>query len=79
MQRVHVALLTRSRRAGAGYATSERDAKRARRAEANQKKYSNPVLLAADFHTFTGGIIPKQEQRRGYQLWATSSCTSGAE
>jgi len=25
----------------------------------------------------TGGIRSKQEQWRGYQLWATSVCTSG--
>jgi hypothetical protein len=49
MLRAHVALLTTSRRADAGYATSERDAKRAQRAGANQKKCFNPVLLAAAF------------------------------
>jgi hypothetical protein len=35
--RAHVSLLTRSRGADAGYANSERDAKRARRADADQK------------------------------------------
>ena len=27
----------------------------------------------------TGGIHSKKVQRRGYSLWATSSCTSGAK
>ena len=36
----------RVRRADAYYATSEGDAKRARRADGDQKKCSNPVLLA---------------------------------
>jgi hypothetical protein len=27
----------------------------------------------------TGGILSKQDPRRGYHLWATSSCTSGTE
>ena len=27
----------------------------------------------------TGWTRSKQDQRRGYQLWATSSCTSGTE
>ena len=34
----------------------------------------DPVETAA-----TGGILFKHEQQRGYQLWASSSCTSGAE
>jgi hypothetical protein len=27
----------------------------------------------------TGGILSKQDQGRGYQFWAISPCTSGAE
>jgi hypothetical protein len=39
----------RARRADAYYATSEGDAKRARRADGDQKKCSNPILLADSF------------------------------
>jgi hypothetical protein len=39
------------------------------------------LLLGANLPcmAITGWTFFKQEQRRGYQLWASSSCTSGAE
>ena len=30
-------------------------------------------------HDLTGGILSKQDQRRGYNLRATRSCTSGTK
>jgi|AntAceMinimDraft_5_1070358.scaffolds.fasta_scaffold134884_1 hypothetical protein len=39
---------------------------------------ASPKVLSG-IHPFVGLARSKQEQRRGYQLWATSLCTSGTE
>ena len=32
-----------------------------------------------DLTSFTGGVLSEKDQRRGYHLWTTSSCTFGTE
>jgi hypothetical protein len=50
-----------------------------RRLKTEETKIVDLETLTASHTTDTGGIISKQDQRRGYHLWATSSCTSGTE